>query len=112
MLHGAFVPQSLEYPTWVAEKYPKIAEQPEWVETTRYVGVIGGAGFDYLAGRVAGGADRASDFHGRPGRWASIRSFSSGWRLSDYGLGGHYDWEAWPVLGLGHARWRASPWAA
>lgn len=31
------------------EKYPEIARHSVWVETTRYVGVIGGAGFDYLA---------------------------------------------------------------
>ena len=33
----------------VAAAYPDIAAEPVWVETTRYVGVIGGAGFDYLA---------------------------------------------------------------
>ena len=33
----------------MSHKYPKIAEHSVWVETTRYVGVIGGAGFDYLA---------------------------------------------------------------
>ncbi len=43
------VPQPLAYPDWVSQKYPKIAEHSVWVETTRYVGVIGGAGFDYLA---------------------------------------------------------------
>ncbi len=42
-------PQSLSYPSWVSDKYPQIAENSVWVETTRYVGVIGGAGFDYLA---------------------------------------------------------------
>lgn len=49
LLKGAFVPQSYIYPAWLGAEYPHIAEQPVWVETTRYVGVIGGAGFDYLA---------------------------------------------------------------
>lgn len=48
LLLGLF-PQSLSYPEWVPERYPQIAENSVWVETTRYVGVIGGAGFDYLA---------------------------------------------------------------
>jgi glycerol uptake facilitator-like aquaporin len=43
------VPQRLTYPDWLNEKYPDIARHSVWVETTRYVGVIGGAGFDYLA---------------------------------------------------------------
>ena len=43
------VPERLSYPDWVADKYPEIARHSVWVETTRYVGVIGGAGFDYLA---------------------------------------------------------------
>ena len=43
------VPQPLSYPEWLPEKYPEIARHSVWVETTRYVGVIGGAGFDYLA---------------------------------------------------------------
>ena len=43
------VPQPLTYPEWLPEKYPEIARHSVWVETTRYVGVIGGAGFDYLA---------------------------------------------------------------
>ena len=43
------LPRRLEYPEWLPEKYPEIARQSVWVETTRYVGVIGGAGFDYLA---------------------------------------------------------------
>lgn len=48
MLFG-LVPQRLSYPDWLSERYPDIAKQSVWVETTRYVGVIGGAGFDYLA---------------------------------------------------------------
>ena len=43
------VPGPLSYPEWLPEKYPEIARHSVWVETTRYVGVIGGAGFDYLA---------------------------------------------------------------
>ena len=43
------LPAPLTYPEWVSEKYPDIARHSVWVETTRYVGVIGGAGFDYLA---------------------------------------------------------------
>lgn len=43
------IPQRLEYPDWLPETYPEIARHSEWVETTRYMGVIGGAGFDYLA---------------------------------------------------------------
>ena len=42
------VPKPLSYPDWLPEKYPEIARHSVWVETTRYVGVIGGAGFDYL----------------------------------------------------------------
>jgi len=48
---SGILPQRLSYPDWVAEKYPNIARHSVWVETTRYVGVIGGAGFDYLAYR-------------------------------------------------------------
>lgn len=48
VVKGLF-PQRLSYPEWVPEKYPEIARHSVWVETTRYVGVIGGAGFDYLA---------------------------------------------------------------
>jgi hypothetical protein len=46
---GAIVPQSYAYPDWLPEKYPEIAKVPVWVETTRYVGVIGGAAYDYMA---------------------------------------------------------------
>ena len=49
LLSGAVVPRPYVYPDWLAAEYPHIASQPVWVETTRYVGVIGGAGFDYLA---------------------------------------------------------------
>jgi Mn2+/Fe2+ NRAMP family transporter len=43
------VPQPLAYPDWLTAKYPDIAKYTVWEEATRYVGVIGGAGFDYLA---------------------------------------------------------------
>lgn len=46
---AGLIPQSLSYPEWAIQKYPKITDHSVWVETTRYVGVIGGAGFDYLA---------------------------------------------------------------
>ena len=49
MLRGAVIPQVLEYPAWLPDEYPEIAGNSVWVETTRYVGVIGGAGFDYMA---------------------------------------------------------------
>ncbi len=49
MLQGAIIPPIYEYPDWLPEYHPEIAKQPVWVETTRYVGVIGGAGYDYLA---------------------------------------------------------------
>ena len=49
LLRGAVVPRPYVYPEWLAAEYPLIADQPVWVETTRYVGVIGGAGFDYMA---------------------------------------------------------------
>jgi Mn2+/Fe2+ NRAMP family transporter len=49
LLKGAVIPQPYVYPQWLSTEYPLIAKQPVWVETTRYVGVIGGAGFDYLA---------------------------------------------------------------
>ena len=49
MLKG-LIPQSYEYPAWLPnEEYPDITKSTVWVETTRYVGVIGGAGFDYMA---------------------------------------------------------------
>lgn len=49
MLHGMFVPQTLEYPSWVREEYPLIAARPLWVELATYVSVIGGSSYDYLA---------------------------------------------------------------
>jgi Mn2+/Fe2+ NRAMP family transporter len=49
LFKGAVIPQPYAYPPWLGAAYPDIASEPVWVETTRYVGVIGGAGFDYLA---------------------------------------------------------------
>jgi Mn2+/Fe2+ NRAMP family transporter len=53
LLRGFVVPQRLEYPDWLAshpsEAARKIAGRPVWVELSTYVGVIGGAGYDYLA---------------------------------------------------------------
>jgi len=48
-LLAGLLPHTLKYPEWLPEKYPDIAKHSEWVETTRYMGVIGGAGFDYLS---------------------------------------------------------------
>ena len=47
LLSGSVIPRSLEYPDWLSRygEYRQIAEQPVWVETTRYVGVIGGGWF-------------------------------------------------------------------
>ena len=49
LLKGALVPQTYQYPEWLDRLYPDVSRQPIWVEITRYVGVIGGGGFDYLA---------------------------------------------------------------
>jgi len=49
-LKGMFVPQALAYPDWVTPAtFPEIAARPVWLETTTYVGVIGGSSYDYLA---------------------------------------------------------------
>jgi Mn2+/Fe2+ NRAMP family transporter len=48
-LLSGLLPAKLDYPDWLPQKYPEISRHSVWVETTRYVGVIGGAGFDYLA---------------------------------------------------------------
>ena len=46
---GGFVPKALQYPNWLSAAAPKIAEQPIWVEVSLYVGVVGGASYDYIA---------------------------------------------------------------
>ena len=43
------LPHSMHYPEWLPDRYPAIAKHSVWVEVTRYIGVIGGAGFDYLS---------------------------------------------------------------
>ena len=52
LLSGALIPQSLSYPDWFASDtrpaIQRIAETPVWVEASLYVGVIGGASYDYL----------------------------------------------------------------
>lgn len=53
MLLGTLIPQPLTFPEWLlTDSRPMIqslVSQPVWVEATLYVGVIGGASFDYLA---------------------------------------------------------------
>lgn len=49
-LKGLLLPQRLTYPDWVTPRtFPEIAARPVWLETTTYVGVIGGSSYDYLA---------------------------------------------------------------
>jgi hypothetical protein len=53
LITAALVPQRLEYPQWLLSdtrpEIQRIAARPVWVETTLYVGVIGGSSYDYLA---------------------------------------------------------------
>ncbi len=49
ILKGFFTPPRLEYPEWVRSADEDTANMPVWVELTRYVGVVGGGGYDYLA---------------------------------------------------------------
>lgn len=53
LLRGFVMPQQLEFPAWfkndVRPEVRKIADRPVWVELSLYAGVIGGAGYDYLA---------------------------------------------------------------
>lgn len=53
MLLGIIWPRPLAYPEWLlndtSPEMRAIAAQPIWVEASLYVGVIGGAGYDYLA---------------------------------------------------------------
>ncbi len=49
VLAGAIVPRPLEYPPWLGDVDPALAGRPVWVEASTYVGVIGGASYDYLA---------------------------------------------------------------
>ena len=49
MFTGFFTPVFNDYPAWIQAKEPDVFETPKWVELTTYVGVIGGAAFDYMA---------------------------------------------------------------
>ena len=53
MLLGTILPRPLVYPDWLLNdprpELRKIAAEPVWVEASLYVGVIGGASYDYLA---------------------------------------------------------------
>jgi hypothetical protein len=53
LLLGFVMPQRFEFPGWMLSderaSVQKIVEQPVWTEVSLYVGVIGGAGYDYLA---------------------------------------------------------------
>jgi hypothetical protein len=44
-----FVPSRLVYPEWLSAASSEIADQPIWVEVSLYVGVVGGASYDYIA---------------------------------------------------------------
>ena len=51
VVKGLVVPKSLAYPDWISEVpavQTMLKDRPVWLETTNYVGVIGGSGFDYL----------------------------------------------------------------
>lgn len=50
LLKGLFVPQSVRYPPWISLlSHPEVAARSVWLETTTYIGVIGGSSYDYLA---------------------------------------------------------------
>ena len=49
LIKGFIMPVFGDYPDWIQHKYEKVWNTPKWVELTTYVGVIGGAGFDYMA---------------------------------------------------------------
>jgi len=49
LLKGFVTPKFRDYPDWIEHKFEKVWGTPKWVELTTYVGVIGGAGFDYMA---------------------------------------------------------------
>ena len=49
LLKGFVTPVFRDYPDWIQHKFGKVWNTPKWVELTTYVGVIGGAGFDYMA---------------------------------------------------------------
>jgi Mn2+/Fe2+ NRAMP family transporter len=45
---GAVKPTIPHYQAWVAEKYPKVAQRPPWLEVITYMGALGGGTYDYL----------------------------------------------------------------
>ncbi|MBA63378.1 MAG: hypothetical protein CMJ76_13555 [Planctomycetaceae bacterium] len=51
ILKGFVTPIFGDYPDWIYRKseFSDVAKTNKWVELTTYVGVIGGAGFDYMA---------------------------------------------------------------
>ena len=49
LLKGFLTPVFGDYPKWIPLKFEEIGNTPKWVELTTYVGVVGGAGFDYMA---------------------------------------------------------------
>jgi hypothetical protein len=53
LLRGFIIPERLSYPDWLVadtrSTARQIAARPVWVEVSLYTGVIGGAGYDYLA---------------------------------------------------------------
>ena len=49
LVQGFVTPVFRDYPDWIRHKFDKVWATPKWVELTTYVGVIGGAAFDYMA---------------------------------------------------------------
>jgi Mn2+/Fe2+ NRAMP family transporter len=53
LLLGFVIPEQFAYPAWMLDDPPvnvqKIVQQPVWAELSLYAGVVGGAGYDYLA---------------------------------------------------------------
>jgi len=45
---GAIKPSVPRYQAWVADKYPKVAQRPPWLEVITYMGALGGGTYDYL----------------------------------------------------------------
>lgn len=95
LARGALVPQWLSFPEWLlADQRPtiqKIASQPVWVELSLYVGVIGGAGYDYLA-YTAFLREKQWGFAG-----ADVRSQTLD-RLTDYDLRQVRQWMRAPMI--------------
>lgn len=53
LVWGAIMPQPLAYPDWLTSSdqplLQEVASRPLWVEASIYVGVVGGASYDYIA---------------------------------------------------------------